>query len=147
MKITCNTVEEFLDNVNHDKADVVRNEIWIRTDEMPASEHNDLDWHVFVWLTVVIDRETCPYILEFGKHVGDYITGGGEDATTFGRDEAQRIVDQVGSACKGLGMKTRAGKVEIYTRVLILNVPGSGLSTKPGSPNNMVAQGLPFSSA
>jgi len=109
MKVTCNTVGEFIQNLDDDKAHI--DECWIRIDEFNASDKNDIDWNVAVWLTCVVKRPEVPYILEFGKVVGMNIEQG-SDQTDAGTVAAAAIVEEIESACAGLVIKTRQGKVE-----------------------------------
>jgi len=111
MRITCNTVEEFIENLELDKCHIVNDEVWIRVDEHHASEKNDVDWNVILWLTCVIDRPKCPYVLEFGKVVGMHIEAG-DDKTTEGLEAAKQYIEDVKAKCEQLVMKTRNGKVE-----------------------------------
>lgn len=109
MKITVNTPDEFLKNVEQDKASIA--EVWIRVDEYHASDKNDIDFNVWVWLTCVVDRERCPYILEYGKCVGMNIEQG-DDQTDIGTVKAAAVVEAVEKRCGELDIKCRQGKVE-----------------------------------
>lgn len=109
MRITVNTVEEFLQALREDSQFV--REVWVRADELPASDKNDVDWDIAVWLTCVVERPGLPFILEYGQIVGQNILEG-DDKTDAGTVNAGKIIQQVEAACQLIGMKTRKGKVE-----------------------------------
>jgi hypothetical protein len=109
MKVSVNTVGEFIENLSSDAAHI--EEVWVRVDEFRVNEANDFDWNVALWLTCIVARPSVPYILEFGQIVGPYITAG-DDKTDVGHINAKSAIAKIESACEGLKIPTRSGKVE-----------------------------------
>lgn len=112
MRVTCKTVDEFLENLLSEGGDhVFQKVVRCSTTRRPM----DLDlvrWQVNFQVSTVIDlNEDGQYLLEAGEDCGmDYEDA---DAESKGMDKATSLKNQVGGCCEEMCLRLLPGIIDL----------------------------------
>jgi len=113
MRVACNTIEEFLENLKSvEPSSVYGKVVYVSVNRRPldATDKNKATrLQVSLQASVVIDLDDGQYLLEAGEDCGkDYRDGGGDNA---GSDLAAELKDQIKNYCESTGLVVRPGVV------------------------------------
>ncbi|MCK9570092.1 hypothetical protein M0R72_14205 [Candidatus Pacearchaeota archaeon] len=114
MRVVCNTIEDFVENLKIEGGNhVFQKVVYVTMSKRPLGSDSKRTAVVFAvnfQASTVVDLGEGQYILDFGEDCGmDYMDG---DKELNGTDQATRMRGQLQECCESLGLSIRPGIVQ-----------------------------------
>lgn len=115
MRVKCNTVDEFLENLSAEETDrvvqrVVR--VGVTSNPVDGDQRDAVKFRVNVQASAVVDLpdDEGQYLLEVGEHCGFDYNDASQDRA--GSERAAELKGRIGRVCRALRLEVRPGIID-----------------------------------